>query len=75
MLEADLVLVAFCLQCDPSSTGPLCAQNRVVQGGLRVKLEVFRTASKGWGVRAGQDIPVRASCAVLLCTCCWVTLL
>lgn len=32
-------------------------QNRLVQHGLRLRLQVFRTASKGWGVRALEPIP------------------
>ncbi|KAJ0981802.1 hypothetical protein J5N97_010057 [Dioscorea zingiberensis] len=31
--------------------------NRVLQKGVRVKLEVFRTEKKGWAVRAGEAIP------------------
>ncbi|XVF61946.1 hypothetical protein PTKIN_Ptkin08bG0175900 [Pterospermum kingtungense] len=30
--------------------------NRVLQNGVRVKLEVFKTENKGWGVRAGEPI-------------------
>ncbi|NWU01194.1 SETMR methyltransferase, partial [Urocynchramus pylzowi] len=32
-------------------------QNRLVQRGLRLRLQVFRTRCKGWGVRALQPIP------------------
>lgn len=32
-------------------------RNRVVQNGLRVRLQVYRTQKMGWGVRAMQDIP------------------
>ncbi|KAI3785003.1 hypothetical protein L1987_44111 [Smallanthus sonchifolius] len=31
-------------------------QNRVLQNGVRVKLEVFKTEGKGWAVRAGEPI-------------------
>ncbi|NXH43010.1 SETMR methyltransferase, partial [Dicaeum eximium] len=31
--------------------------SRLVQRGLRLRLQVFRTASKGWGVRALQPVP------------------
>ncbi|GKA97846.1 histone-lysine N-methyltransferase SUVR5 isoform X1 [Tanacetum coccineum] len=31
-------------------------QNRVLQNGVRVKLEVFKTEDKGWAVRAGEPI-------------------
>lgn len=43
--------------------GPLCncsitaCRNRVSQKGLRWRLEVFRTKSKGWGVRTLEFIP------------------
>ncbi|KAI7744881.1 hypothetical protein M8C21_027216, partial [Ambrosia artemisiifolia] len=30
--------------------------NRVLQNGVRVKLEVFKTEGKGWAVRAGEPI-------------------
>ncbi|XP_062302475.1 histone-lysine N-methyltransferase SETDB2 isoform X1 [Osmerus eperlanus] len=42
--------------------GPWCGcerslcQNRVVQHGLRVRLQVFHTADKGWGVRCRDDL-------------------
>ncbi|XP_060716680.1 histone-lysine N-methyltransferase SETDB2 [Tachysurus vachellii] len=42
--------------------GPWCGcqksicQNRVVQHGLRVRLQVFRTSDKGWGVRCCDDL-------------------
>ena len=35
---------------------PRCP-NRVVQNGIKVQMEIFKTAFKGWGVRAKQDIP------------------
>jgi len=40
----------------------LCAcseacSNRVVQGGLRLRLEVYATGNKGWGVRALEAVP------------------
>lgn len=31
--------------------------NRVTQGGVRVALQLFKTQSKGWGVRAAERIP------------------
>ncbi|XP_018613393.1 histone-lysine N-methyltransferase SETDB2 isoform X2 [Scleropages formosus] len=42
--------------------GPWCGcsreqcQNRLVQDGLRVRLQVFRTQNRGWGVRCLDDI-------------------
>lgn len=32
-------------------------RNRLVQRGLRLRLQVFRTAAKGWGVRALEPVP------------------
>ncbi|MBN3275930.1 EHMT1 methyltransferase, partial [Polyodon spathula] len=32
-------------------------KNRVVQNGLRIRLQLFRTRRSGWGVRALQDVP------------------
>ncbi|KAJ7316985.1 hypothetical protein JRQ81_003147 [Phrynocephalus forsythii] len=36
--------------------GELC-QNRVIQRGLQFRLEVFKTAKKGWGLRTLESIP------------------
>ncbi|XP_006900681.1 PREDICTED: histone-lysine N-methyltransferase EHMT1 [Elephantulus edwardii] len=33
-------------------------RNRVVQNGLRARLQLYRTQNMGWGVRALQDIPL-----------------
>uniref|UniRef100_A0A670YQU1 [histone H3]-lysine(9) N-methyltransferase n=1 Tax=Pseudonaja textilis TaxID=8673 RepID=A0A670YQU1_PSETE len=33
-------------------------RNRVVQNGLRTRLQLFRTRKMGWGVRTMQDIPL-----------------
>ncbi|XP_063284801.1 histone-lysine N-methyltransferase SETDB2 isoform X1 [Pelobates fuscus] len=38
-------------KCDPK----MC-QNRVVQHGIQVRLQVFKTKSKGWGVRCLDDV-------------------
>ncbi|EEF40077.1 histone-lysine N-methyltransferase SUVR5 [Ricinus communis] len=46
-------LVYECNQmCSCSKTCP----NRVLQNGIRVKLEVYKTKNKGWAVRAGEPI-------------------
>ncbi|KAL6273851.1 hypothetical protein ACE6H2_024543 [Prunus campanulata] len=46
-------LVYECNQmCSCNRTCP----NRVLQNGVRVKLEVFKTEKKGWAVRAGEAI-------------------
>ncbi|KAI4348385.1 hypothetical protein L6164_009114 [Bauhinia variegata] len=44
-------------ECGPNcGCGPGCV-NRTSQRGLRYRLEVFRTAKKGWGVRSWDFIP------------------
>ncbi|NWV27864.1 SETMR methyltransferase, partial [Origma solitaria] len=44
-------------ECDSlCRCGEQC-QNRLVQRGLRLRLQVFRTPSKGWGVRTLEPIP------------------
>ncbi|ONK68314.1 uncharacterized protein A4U43_C05F10060 [Asparagus officinalis] len=37
--------------------------NRVLQKGIKVKLEIFKTENKGWAVRAGEAI----SCGTFVC--------
>lgn len=47
-------------ECGPQcGCGPSCG-NRVSQRGLYYRLEVFRTANKGWGVRSWDTIPAGA---------------
>ncbi|MCO5601118.1 hypothetical protein L7F22_055237 [Adiantum nelumboides] len=44
-------------ECGPNcGCGPKCS-NRVTQRGMRYRLEVFKTASKGWAVRSWDTIP------------------
>lgn len=44
-------------ECGPGcSCGPSCI-NRVSQRGLKYRLEVYRTANKGWAVRSWDAIP------------------
>ncbi|KAG5242482.1 hypothetical protein OIU77_029590 [Salix suchowensis] len=45
-------------ECGPSCQCPPTCRNRVSQGGLRVRLEVFKTKDKGWGLRSWD--PIRA---------------
>ncbi|KAI3435941.1 hypothetical protein D9Q98_001999 [Chlorella vulgaris] len=48
-------------ECPPNCKRPKCRHNRFVsEHGLVLPLEVFRTASKGWGVRCTRDIPAGA---------------
>ncbi|XP_072309540.1 histone-lysine N-methyltransferase EHMT1-like isoform X1 [Eucyclogobius newberryi] len=44
-------------ECNHACSCWRTCKNRVVQNGLRVRMELFRTQKKGWGVRALQDIP------------------
>ncbi|XP_076614216.1 histone-lysine N-methyltransferase EHMT1 isoform X1 [Chaetodon auriga] len=44
-------------ECNHACSCWRTCKNRVVQNGLRTKLQLFRTTKKGWGVRALQDIP------------------
>ncbi|KAJ1433987.1 hypothetical protein SESBI_05835, partial [Sesbania bispinosa] len=53
---ADLKSVVY--ECGPSCQCPPNCRNRVSQGGLKLRLEVFRTKDKGWGLRSWD--PIRA---------------
>ncbi|KAF6726036.1 Histone-lysine N-methyltransferase EHMT1 [Oryzias melastigma] len=44
-------------ECNHACSCWRSCRNRVVQNGLRVRLQLFRTEKMGWGVRAMQDIP------------------
>uniref|UniRef100_UPI0037E77919 histone-lysine N-methyltransferase EHMT1 isoform X2 n=1 Tax=Semicossyphus pulcher TaxID=241346 RepID=UPI0037E77919 len=44
-------------ECNHACSCWRTCKNRVVQNGLRTRLQLFRTNKKGWGVRALQDIP------------------
>uniref|UniRef100_A0A673LWE1 Histone-lysine N-methyltransferase EHMT1-like n=1 Tax=Sinocyclocheilus rhinocerous TaxID=307959 RepID=A0A673LWE1_9TELE len=46
----------FLFECNHACSCWRTCRNRVIQNGLRVRLQVFRTERKGWGVRALQDI-------------------
>ncbi|CAK9185457.1 unnamed protein product [Ilex paraguariensis] len=43
-------------ECNQRCSCSRTCQNRVLQNGVRVKLEVFKTEKKGWAVRAGEAI-------------------
>ncbi|CAI9101031.1 OLC1v1038256C1 [Oldenlandia corymbosa var. corymbosa] len=48
---------AVVFECNPScGCGPGCV-NRISQRGLKYRLEVFKTPSRGWGVRSWDYIP------------------
>lgn len=42
-------------ECCSSCAGPGCRLNRVVSGGIKLPLEVFKSAGKGWGLRCAGD--------------------
>ncbi|XP_068650305.1 histone-lysine N-methyltransferase, H3 lysine-9 specific SUVH6-like isoform X2 [Aristolochia californica] len=44
-------------ECGPSCKCPPSCYNRVSQRGIKVHLEVFKTESRGWGVRSLNSIP------------------
>ncbi|KHG14196.1 Histone-lysine N-methyltransferase SUVR5 -like protein [Gossypium arboreum] len=43
-------------ECNHMCSCNKACPNRVLQKGVRVKLEVFKTENKGWGIRAGEPI-------------------
>ncbi|KAK1426989.1 hypothetical protein QVD17_15671 [Tagetes erecta] len=45
-------------ECGPSCLCPTTCRNRISQAGLKLRLEVFRTKNKGWGLRSWD--PIRA---------------
>uniref|UniRef100_A0AAQ5YZJ7 Euchromatic histone-lysine N-methyltransferase 1a n=1 Tax=Amphiprion ocellaris TaxID=80972 RepID=A0AAQ5YZJ7_AMPOC len=44
-------------ECNHACSCWRTCRNRVVQNGLRARLQLFRTQKMGWGVKAMQDIP------------------
>ncbi|KAJ7944359.1 Histone-lysine N-methyltransferase SUVR5 [Quillaja saponaria] len=52
ILEEGYLVYECNHMCSCNRTCP----NRVLQNGVRVKLEVFKTEKKGWAVRAGETI-------------------
>ncbi|XP_051532999.1 histone-lysine N-methyltransferase EHMT1 isoform X5 [Myxocyprinus asiaticus] len=44
-------------ECNHACSCWRTCKNRVVQNGLRVRLQLFRTKKMGWGVKTLQDIP------------------
>ncbi|XP_029441726.1 histone-lysine N-methyltransferase EHMT2 [Rhinatrema bivittatum] len=44
-------------ECNQACTCWRSCKNRVVQSGIKVRLQLYRTAKMGWGVRALQSIP------------------
>ncbi|XP_075868086.1 histone-lysine N-methyltransferase EHMT2 isoform X4 [Nelusetta ayraudi] len=44
-------------ECNMACSCFRTCKNRVVQAGIKVRLQLYRTEKMGWGVRALQDIP------------------
>lgn len=44
-------------ECGPSCKCPSSCHNRVSQHGIKFQLEIFKTKSRGWGVRSLNSIP------------------
>ncbi|XP_056597168.1 histone-lysine N-methyltransferase EHMT2 isoform X1 [Triplophysa dalaica] len=44
-------------ECNMACSCYKTCKNRVVQAGIKVRLQLYRTEKMGWGVRALQDIP------------------
>ncbi|XP_078073427.1 histone-lysine N-methyltransferase EHMT2-like isoform X9 [Mustelus asterias] len=44
-------------ECNQACACWRSCKNRVVQSGIKVRLQLYRTEKMGWGVRALQDIP------------------
>ncbi|KAA8522168.1 hypothetical protein F0562_012841 [Nyssa sinensis] len=44
-------------ECGPSCKCPPSCYNRVTQHGIKIQLEIFKTESRGWGVRSLTSIP------------------
>lgn len=44
-------------ECGPHCKCPPTCYNRVSQHGIKIQLEIFKTASRGWGVRSLCSIP------------------
>ncbi|CAI9755646.1 unnamed protein product [Fraxinus pennsylvanica] len=44
-------------ECGPSCKCPPSCYNRVSQRGIKFRLEIFKTESRGWGVRSLNSIP------------------
>uniref|UniRef100_A0A671QDT4 Histone-lysine N-methyltransferase EHMT2-like n=1 Tax=Sinocyclocheilus anshuiensis TaxID=1608454 RepID=A0A671QDT4_9TELE len=44
-------------ECNMACSCHKSCKNRVVQAGIKVRLQLYRTEKMGWGVRALQDIP------------------
>ncbi|XP_051536391.1 histone-lysine N-methyltransferase EHMT1-like isoform X4 [Myxocyprinus asiaticus] len=62
--QENRLLPEFCseeppliFECNHACSCWRTCKNRVVQNGLRIRLQLFRTKKMGWGVKTLQDIP------------------
>ena len=68
MIHSVCVCVCVCAR-RVYECGPWCGcdrarcQNRLVQRGIRVRLQVFQTDDRGWGVRCRDDL----DCGTFVC--------
>ncbi|XP_053774408.1 histone-lysine N-methyltransferase EHMT1 isoform X1 [Desmodus rotundus] len=56
--EFNMAEPPLLFECNHACACWRTCRNRVVQNGLRTRLQLYRTQSMGWGVRSLQDIPV-----------------
>ncbi|XP_066111683.1 histone-lysine N-methyltransferase EHMT1 isoform X8 [Saccopteryx bilineata] len=56
--EFNMAEPPLLFECNHACACWRTCRNRVVQNGLRVRLQLYRTQNMGWGVRSLQDIPV-----------------
>ncbi|XP_036095137.1 histone-lysine N-methyltransferase EHMT1 isoform X6 [Rousettus aegyptiacus] len=55
--EFNMAEPPLLFECNHACSCWRSCRNRVVQNGLRARLQLYRTQSMGWGVRTLQDIP------------------
>ncbi|XP_063288994.1 histone-lysine N-methyltransferase EHMT1 isoform X2 [Pelobates fuscus] len=56
--EFNMVEPPLIFECNHACSCWRNCRNRVVQNGLKARLQLFRTKSMGWGVRSLQDVPM-----------------
>ncbi|XP_077004988.1 histone-lysine N-methyltransferase EHMT1 isoform X3 [Tamandua tetradactyla] len=56
--EFDMAEPPLIFECNHACSCWRSCRNRVVQNGLRARLQLYRTHNMGWGVRSLQDIPL-----------------
>ncbi|XP_036162792.1 histone-lysine N-methyltransferase EHMT1 isoform X5 [Myotis myotis] len=56
--EFNMAEPPLLFECNHACACWRSCRNRVVQNGLRARLQLYRTQNMGWGVRTLQDIPV-----------------